>query len=427
MLLVAGVALWLWRPRETRAYEVGLALLSGAVIALVVFVAQVGFDSRIRDADAARAEEEERQALRLSLGSSRSLEGVDLSGRKDLREINLGRKRLRYSLLRGADLHGASLVGADMRETDLRDAFLHRAQLRRADLQRAFVTSADLGSADLSSANLSGARLSWASLAGARLRSATVRGAEVIRADLSGADLQAADLAGVDARRAALRGADLRDTVLDFANLAGSDLRRAQFGSLRRLPGRESAEQEILEYLEDPAVGVSFRSTSLREARFGEFRVLGDFSGADLRGADLREAEFSCPVLGDGFGELSLEDECSGLVLHHRDHRRLLAATSVYDESPEVSRLSEVLAAAGYAVPSAFVVDSFQLMAREDAREELDSLRFLVDVFAPLTGLRLHVEGRAVWFESNFTGACYDSTTLVSDDLDLGRLGAIRC
>ena len=75
MLLVAGVALWLWRPRETRAYDVGLALLSGAVIALVVFVAQVGFDSRIRDADAARAQEEERQALRLSLGSSRSLEG----------------------------------------------------------------------------------------------------------------------------------------------------------------------------------------------------------------------------------------------------------------------------------------------------------------------------------------------------------------
>ena len=384
-LLVAGVALWLWRPRETRADDVGLALLSGAVIALVVFGAQVGIEARIRDADQA-ARDEEKQALRLSLSSSRSLEGIDLSDRSDLQGIYLGRKRLRYSLLGGADMSGSSLVLADLRETDLREASLRGAQLRRADLERAFITSADLDAADLSFADLAGARLSWASLAGASLRSVTARNAEMIRSDFEQADLQGADLSGTDARKADFTGANLRDAVLDFADFGGADPRLAQFGSLRRLPGRESVLEEFLEYLKDPALGVSFRVLT-REARFGELRVLGDFRGADLRGADLREAAFSCAVIG-GFGGSPPDVDCSGVVLDPGDYRRLLAATSVHEESPQASQLAEVLTAARYSVPSGFVVDPLAGMDEERARKVLESEAFVRDVFVPLTGLR---------------------------------------
>jgi uncharacterized protein YjbI with pentapeptide repeats len=438
-LLAAGAVLWMRGERETRGYDLGLAALSGGTIALVVLIAQVGIDMSVRNSERTRSARAEKDGLRLSLSSTRSLEGIDLSEREDLEGINLGRKSLRYSHLAGADLEDASFVLADLRETDLRRASLQRAQLRRARLQRAFIDGARLDAADLSNADLGGARLSWASLAGANLQGAAVRQADLVRANLGGSDLREADLTGVDARAASLVRADARGARLDFADLGRSDLRRARIGPLEPVPGRWTAYDAVLGPPDALAIAVSFHDADLRGASLRGLAVLGDFRGADLRGADLSGAMVSCHLAGPVPTKATTCDETAPEAV---DYRRLLDATSLSRESSHVDVLTWILMTAGYSVPGPFQERAFDALANrlplqgldraaeiifmspDQARKRLESVAMARQVLAPLAGLEVERRGRAWWLSSSFRGACTDDATTPPAGTDLEAAGA---
>ncbi len=178
--VVPGV--WLWWPAHGNASsrsDLGLALMTGTLVAFSVLVVQVLYESRAsRLEDLQRTAQNTRdrvfqrqvelQNLELAIGMQHDLRGIDLRGR-DLSGFFLARKRL------------------------------NGAQLSRAKLDRAFLTGSNLSEANLVAAHLRGAvlddtRLVGAILTGADLRGAYLRGARLREADLSGADLRGADL-----------------------------------------------------------------------------------------------------------------------------------------------------------------------------------------------------------------------------------------
>ena len=98
------------------------------------------------------------------------------------------------------------------------------ADLYKADLRGAQMSTAEFMGANLHEAQLAGADMRLACLAGSTLISAGLQGV-----DLGGAYLQGADLGGAMLHGANLKGAKLQAvrfglTVLDGANLSGSDL-----------------------------------------------------------------------------------------------------------------------------------------------------------------------------------------------------------
>ena len=93
------------------------------------------------------------------------------------------------------------------------------------------------------------------------LRGRSLRNADLARVDMADADLRGADLSGANLEQASLRGANLEGAVLNRTRLGAADLRNA-----------------VLR-------GVRMRGTT-------------HFTGADLRGADLREVHLSCRDCG---------------------------------------------------------------------------------------------------------------------------------
>jgi uncharacterized protein YjbI with pentapeptide repeats len=94
-------------------------------------------------------------------------------------DVDLNRADLRGAHLIGANLSRAglryaNLSGADLRRANLTEANLYDADLRQADLEGANLTLADLSGADLSIADLSYANLSGADLVGSNLLKAEV-------------------------------------------------------------------------------------------------------------------------------------------------------------------------------------------------------------------------------------------------------------
>jgi uncharacterized protein YjbI with pentapeptide repeats len=191
-LIVGGFLLWLPAAdgNSTARSDLGLsllggglALLSGFVVSLVVFIAQRRIDRALRDREQTaelaaqqRAEHAERENLKMTLSMTTNLRGVDLHGRdlrgaffqqKDLRDADLRQADLRESrfggvtltgaLLNDADLRGATLgtdreyAGVSMIDADLTGADLRGATIR-SDIRRAVFDSADLRGADLSKA-----------------------------------------------------------------------------------------------------------------------------------------------------------------------------------------------------------------------------------------------------------------------------------
>jgi hypothetical protein len=96
-----------------------------------------------------------RAELRLTLGASGHLDGVDLRG-VDWPHAHLRGKTLRFADLRLADLRHADLRNADLRGAVLMGSLLNGADLRRADLRSAVVNCANLWGADLRGAKLAG-------------------------------------------------------------------------------------------------------------------------------------------------------------------------------------------------------------------------------------------------------------------------------
>jgi len=134
-VLIAGF--WLWLPPEdapNRRSDLGTALIGGAIVGVAILYLQ-GQLSRGA----------ERRNLRLQLGLTNTLAGIDLSGR-DLSGFYLPEKDLRGANLSGANLRGANLSGTQLDHADLTKADLRGTKLDATNLvpRGALVPTGDL-------------------------------------------------------------------------------------------------------------------------------------------------------------------------------------------------------------------------------------------------------------------------------------------
>jgi uncharacterized protein YjbI with pentapeptide repeats len=219
--IVPGVRLW-WPQHAdpVSRSDLGVALMTGALIAFAVLAVQVLIQIRSqRDANA-REDQADRSALLLQLGRSQNLSDLDLQGQdltkaylkdKDLSGANLGQAVMARASLQDSKLVGANLTGAT----------LDAAQLQRADLRYAALGGASLVGAKLNSGNLDAATLTGVDLSKADLSNASAR------ADLRRAVLADANLEGTRMDRANFQGADFTGAEMQFADLRGANLKGA--------------------------------------------------------------------------------------------------------------------------------------------------------------------------------------------------------
>jgi hypothetical protein len=193
-VLVAAVVpgLWLWWPGRKDAgkrSDLGVALMTGTLVAFAVLVVQILFELRLdrleedrQVAQDARNEilrrQAEHQSLALAIGLQQDLTGLDLKGR-DLSGLFLGRKRLVHAQLEESNLEGAFLSGSNLTDANLRGARLPDANLDDTRLELAILTRADLRGARLRGARMANADLSQADLRGAELTDAVLVGAAI--------------------------------------------------------------------------------------------------------------------------------------------------------------------------------------------------------------------------------------------------------
>jgi uncharacterized protein YjbI with pentapeptide repeats len=230
LLLIATVipGVRLWWPQHSDPVsrsDLGIALMTGALIAFAVLGVQLMIQIRSqRDANE-REDQADRAALLLQLGRSSNLSGLDLHG-QDLSDAYLNEKNLRganleHTWMTKASLQDSKLIGANLRSAKLDDARLDRADLRYADLGEASLVRAKLNGVNLDAAALTpDVDLSRADLSNASAR-----------ADLSFAVLFKANLVGIRLAPANLQGADFTGADLQFADLRGANLRGANLVS----------------------------------------------------------------------------------------------------------------------------------------------------------------------------------------------------
>lgn len=201
--VLPGFYLW-WPSRGDSAArsDLGVALMTGALIALAVLGIQVLIDQGIRQREEDRQALDAQRSFELQLNLQDDLTGIKLDGR-DLREFYLYEK---------------VLENAKLNDTDLTGAILSRANLASAELRRANLAGASLNAAVLRNAKLERANLDFTILESADLYGAILAGATVTNTDFT-----SANLAGVD-----FRGANMQGASLAGANLIGSDMTGAR-------------------------------------------------------------------------------------------------------------------------------------------------------------------------------------------------------
>ena len=182
----------------------------------------------------------------------------------------LANAHLRHADLQGAFLSAADLRGADLGQSNLRFAVLDQAQMSHANLDRANLEGTNLGRADLRGANLSYCLLANAFLLDAHLEKAVLYQAQLSSATLARANLENADLRGARLEGANLDYADLQQSYLWSAKLAGAHLDNANLDSAIFIDS-DLAGADLR--------GAKFRGTVLNGA---------NLTGTDLDGADLR-------------------------------------------------------------------------------------------------------------------------------------------
>jgi uncharacterized protein YjbI with pentapeptide repeats len=189
--------------------------------------------------------------------------------------------------LRGADLSGVSYTGADFARTDLRDANLRGARLTGASFRDADLRGANFDGAELIGISLRGAKLAGARFGGSNLTGVDLRGvidgssdvdARGLLHSCTGCDLQDAVLNGRDLSGIAIVGADLKDARARGTNFRGSDIR-----------GMDVANADLRDAnLRDVRLCTS--GNGFQTNRYPDGIDCGDFSNANVRGADFRGA-----------------------------------------------------------------------------------------------------------------------------------------
>ena len=246
--VIPGVRLYWPQHRDPiRRSDLGIALMTGALIAFAVLAVQILIQIRSqRDANE-REEQADRAALLLQLGRSANLAGLDLH-EKNLSNAYMNAKNLRganleHAAMRKASLQDSNLIGANLRGATLDSARFDRADLRYADLREASLVQAHLNGANLDAAvltpdvDLSDADLSNAS-ARADFRFAVLTDAKLVGTRLAPANLQGADFTGADLEFADLRGANLKGAnLLHAENLdEAKDLSHVRYDAATKWP-----------------------------------------------------------------------------------------------------------------------------------------------------------------------------------------------
>jgi uncharacterized protein YjbI with pentapeptide repeats len=183
--------LWLWWPKRTDAVsrsDLGVALMTGALIAVAVLAIQVSIDEKARKREETRQETDARQNFELTLSLQQDLSGIRLD-RDDLRGLNFFGKTMRRASLNRALMHNVVLSNAILEE-----ATLQRTIMPGALMDGAILTDAHLENADMTGAILTRARMRRAQLDGAHLETADLTNARLLYADLTGAHLEGASL-----------------------------------------------------------------------------------------------------------------------------------------------------------------------------------------------------------------------------------------
>jgi uncharacterized protein YjbI with pentapeptide repeats len=313
--LIPGLRLyWPQRRDPVSRTDLGVALLTGALIAFAVLALQILVELRAQNEGIHRQREADRQALLLLLGRQQNLSGLDLHG-KDLKDAYLASKVLRGAKLEGADLAGTSLEGANLVEARLVGAKLDKARLNNADLRNADLTGATLVGAKLVDAQLDAASLSptkdgkTTDLSRADLSNAFVR------SDLRGANLTGAILVGTRFAPANLEGADLTGADLQFADLRGANLKGAKLAESKHL---------------DQAIDFSYAMYD------GKTTWPQDFSWPDHNGKRPTCAQVTCRFKAIRFTELPPRLRTMRDALRQATHSDCLAGWRLADRPRDV-------------------------------------------------------------------------------------------
>lgn len=232
--VVIGVAVvsglyFFWPSREEKVSrsDLGVALLSGVLVASSVLAIQLLFDWRLRQLDTRRADEAERQHDRQRLEAQRQefqllvVQTRNLSGVRpttlDLTRFFMRDRTLTKADLKGVDLTDADLTGSDLTRAELEGAKLIRTNMTGTTLVETLMDGLTLVDVDFTDANMhkvglqdttmTGGHLDGANLREAHLEQATIRGASLAGADFRGAYLQGANFSGSQGSRVKFKGA----------------------------------------------------------------------------------------------------------------------------------------------------------------------------------------------------------------------------
>lgn len=208
-LVLAGLGLLVWTRDGTAPNDLGLALVSGAILSATFLAIEVTMS-----ADAERRSA--RASLDLQLSTTENLDAIGLAD-ADLRGRYLPNRRWVAAQLDRADLRGAQLFFGNFRSASLREVAAEGADLGGSTFEAADLTGARLADADLFDCSIAGATLVGADLRGADLRHSNAAGAALVGADLTGADLRNVDLRGADLTGARLAGVELGEVEHDAA------------------------------------------------------------------------------------------------------------------------------------------------------------------------------------------------------------------
>lgn len=183
-------------------------------------------------------------------------------------------------LLLGADMTSPAMTKAEMSRADV-EAMIAAAGGRPLDLADKALSGLDLSGLNLRGANLRTARLNKANLRGTDLSGANLEQAWLIKADLSGAKLADTKMFGITARDANLSGADL-SRAMPIGDFKGADMRGA---TLVDLKGGADIKNQSMGLMRAVFVSVNLAGANLRGANLGRSRL----EYADLKDADLTD------------------------------------------------------------------------------------------------------------------------------------------
>jgi uncharacterized protein YjbI with pentapeptide repeats len=146
----------------------------------------------------------------------------------------------------------------------------------------------DFANGSLNNANFEGANLEFANFSNATLKGANFRNARLAHANFRLANLEGADFTGAD-----LKGVTWTDAKAWKAELAGTDiyLARASVIDTKGLNLDYKAEQLIMQSQDASSGRLAFHYADLQNSKIMGNADGVDFRDADLRGADLSQAE----------------------------------------------------------------------------------------------------------------------------------------